>query len=265
MLATDRTRFRPSDTIDAWGIVRSRDGATVPQPVTLRISRGWGDEHDGLLVLAQVTAATDRAGAFVATIPISELPVGPYRIQLVVGGLAIASRWFEVDEIRKPSFTVSVSTDRHALLEGDPLEVSVAARFFDVTPVASLPVRFGGEELEGRRVTTGADGTGGHDGTTPAKAKVTVPASKSSSAWKDPLYSLSGVATYYSAGYTAMRLPRGTVVVICGAAACIERTINDYGPQDEARLIDLYKPDFFTVCGCAWYVGLADVTVRVYN
>ena len=33
--------------------------------------------------------------------------------------------------------------------------------------------------------------------------------------------------------------------MICGAAACIERTINDYGPQDEARLIDLYKPDFF--------------------
>lgn len=105
----------------------------------------------------------------------------------------------------------------------------------------------------------------GQVSTTPAKAKVTVPVSKSSSAWKDPLYTLSGVATFYTAGFTAMRLPRGTVVVICGAAGCIERTVNDYGPQDPARLIDLYKPDFFAICGCAWYAGLTDVTVRVYN
>lgn len=105
----------------------------------------------------------------------------------------------------------------------------------------------------------------GQAGSVPVKAKVSVPASKSSSAWKDPLYSLTGVASYYSAGYTAMRLPRGTVVVICGKATCIERTINDYGPSLEDRIIDLYRPDFFTVCGCAWYEGLTDVTVKVYN
>jgi hypothetical protein len=59
-------------------------------------------------------------------------------------------------------------------------------------------------------------------------------------------------------------LPRGTVVVICGAAACIERVINDYGPIRQSRVVDLYKPDFFEVCGCEWWEGIAPVTVRVY-
>ncbi len=105
----------------------------------------------------------------------------------------------------------------------------------------------------------------GQGGTTPAKAAVSVPSSRSSSAWKDPLYSLTGDATYYSAGFTAMRLPRGTIVVICGKAACIERTVTDYGPQDPARVVDLYKPDFFAICGCAWWEGVVPVTVRVYT
>ncbi len=47
-----------------------------------------------------------------------------------------------------------------------------------------------------------------------------------------------------------MRLPRGTVVIICGGGGCIERTVTDYGPQDPARVVDLYKPDFFRICGC---------------
>ena len=105
----------------------------------------------------------------------------------------------------------------------------------------------------------------GQAGTVPTRAKPAVPGAKSTFVWKEPLYTLTGVASYYSAGYTAMRLPRGTIVVICGQAACIERTINDYGPALTDRIIDLYKPDFFTVCGCAWYTGLTDVTVRVYT
>ncbi len=32
-----------------------------------------------------------------------------------------------------------------------------------------------------------------------------------------------------------MRLPRGTVVVICGNAGCVERVVNDYGPIKTSR------------------------------
>jgi hypothetical protein len=84
--------------------------------------------------------------------------------------------------------------------------------------------------------------------------------------WKPPKYSLTGIASFYDYGTTAMRdVPRGTTIVICGAAGCIERVVNDYGPSAAGgRLIDMYRPDFFAICGCGWWSGTTQVTVRVY-
>jgi len=79
-----------------------------------------------------------------------------------------------------------------------------------------------------------------------------------------PKYTLSGGATFYDNGTTAMRLPRGTVVKICGNGGCIVRVVNDYGPQKKSRVVDLYRPDFFAICGCPSYAGTTQVTVYVY-
>jgi hypothetical protein len=79
-----------------------------------------------------------------------------------------------------------------------------------------------------------------------------------------PKYSVSGGATFYDHGTTAMRLPRGTVVKICGKGGCIVRVVNDYGPQKKSRVVDLYRPDFFAVCGCPSWSGTTQVTVYVY-
>jgi len=82
--------------------------------------------------------------------------------------------------------------------------------------------------------------------------------------WKPARYTIDGYATFYDNGTTAMRLPRGTTVVICGPAGCLERTVNDYGPIKKTRVVDMYRPDFFRICGCAWWSGTTWATVRVY-
>jgi hypothetical protein len=79
-----------------------------------------------------------------------------------------------------------------------------------------------------------------------------------------PKKTLTGGATFYDHGTTAMRLPRGTVVKICGKGGCIVRVVNDYGPQKKSRVVDLYRPDFFRVCGCPSWSGTTQVTVYVY-
>jgi hypothetical protein len=84
--------------------------------------------------------------------------------------------------------------------------------------------------------------------------------------WKPPKYSITGFASFYDHGTTAMRdVPRGTTIVICGAGGCIETVVSDYGPsKSTGRVIDMYRPDFFRVCGCGWWSGTTTVTVRIY-
>jgi len=101
------------------------------------------------------------------------------------------------------------------------------------------------------------------DGPT-SRPKVDQPSAPSGKAWKQPKYRISGYATFYDNGTTAMRLPRGTVVRICGAGGCIQRTVTDFGPVKKIRVVDMYRPDFFKVCGCASWSGTTKVTVSVY-
>ena len=98
------------------------------------------------------------------------------------------------------------------------------------------------------------------------RAAPNVGAAESSWSWKPPRFSLTGTASFYDFGTTAMRdVPRGTTIVICGAGGCIERVVSDYGPSKAGgRLIDMYRPDFFRICGCGWWSGTTTVTVRVY-
>jgi hypothetical protein len=96
------------------------------------------------------------------------------------------------------------------------------------------------------------------------RPKVGQPVPGAGSSRKPPKYTLKGEATFYDNGTTAMRLPRGTIVIVCGGGGCIERVVNDYGPQKPSRIIDLYRPDFFEICGCPSWSGIVDVTVYVY-
>jgi hypothetical protein len=97
-----------------------------------------------------------------------------------------------------------------------------------------------------------------------ARSAVKVPAVPVAWDWKTPRYKMSGYATFYSNGTTAMRLPRGTVIVICGPRGCIDRVVNDYGPIKPTRVVDMYRPDFFQICGCGWWSGTMQVTVSIY-
>ena len=90
------------------------------------------------------------------------------------------------------------------------------------------------------------------------------PAASAGSAWKTPKSTISGYASFYDNGTTAMRLPRGTVVRICGNGGCIVRTVTDYGPVKPIRIVDMYRPDFFSICGCASWSGTTQVTVAIY-
>lgn len=98
------------------------------------------------------------------------------------------------------------------------------------------------------------------------RAEVVLPNVPAAWAWKAAKQSLTGYASFYDYGTTAMRtVPRGTTIVICGAGGCVQRVVNDYGPAAwTGRIIDMYRPDFFAICGCSSGSGTTWVTVRIY-
>lgn len=98
------------------------------------------------------------------------------------------------------------------------------------------------------------------------RAAPTLSEARADWSWKPARFSLTWIASFYDFGTTAMRdVPRGTTIVICGDGGCIERVVTDYGPSKAGgRLIDMYRPDFFRICGCGWWSGTTRVTVRVY-
>lgn len=107
------------------------------------------------------------------------------------------------------------------------------------------------------------------EGTAPtapaARPVVDQPAASAGKDWKPGKRTLKGYASFYDAGTTAMRLPKGTLVRICGDGGCITRTITDYGPAaGTGRIVDLYRPDFFRICGCSSASGTTKVTISVY-
>ena len=96
---------------------------------------------------------------------------------------------------------------------------------------------------------------------TPAKQKKPV-----ASAPGKPTAVFHGLASWYDNGTTAMRLPRGTHIKVCGPAGCVTRTVSDWGPAKWLgnRVIDLTPADFRRITGKSLGAGLAKVTVYVY-
>jgi hypothetical protein len=164
-LSTDRLRYRASDTIDAWGIVRARAGLAVPETATVRLLV----EEGGATVVA-ASVRPDARGAFAAKLAVRDLPENQYRLELLVGSTVVADTWVEIGLIRKPAYRLTAEADRWAMLAGTTARLRIGAAFYEGTPAAGIQVAI---DMEGE---PGAVATVGDDGTVDAPVTVGLPA-----------------------------------------------------------------------------------------
>jgi hypothetical protein len=153
---TDRLRYRRTDTINLWGMLRDRDTGKVPETVTMRLIVTSGDPVANPPV-AQVEVRPRPTGAFSGSIDLRDVPEGSYQVQLVESGEVIESQYAEVGRILKPAYRLDVVTGRRVYIAGDRIRVTATARFFEGTPVPGVPLRMDGF-MESSR-TTDATGT----------------------------------------------------------------------------------------------------------
>jgi hypothetical protein len=158
-LSTDRWLYRPTDTIQAWGFLRTRDDDRAASTIRLRVWRGNDTLRAGRPV---ATSGVQQApsGAWVGSIELRDLPYGYYRLEVVADGGVVEAVEFEVGDVRKPPYQLGVAAAPRALVEGDAITATVTARFFDGTPTAGIPVavRVGEDEARTGEATTDTAG-----------------------------------------------------------------------------------------------------------
>ena len=159
LLYTERSLYRSTDRIETWGYLRGRDDGSVPPTVELRlVVEQYSVGSTRPPAIAQVTATPDPSGAFIATVPLERLPLGPYVLEAVVDGRVVARRWVEVAIIRKPAFELQLEPDRTAVVSGAVVNWTATATFFDGSPVPSLDLIASDDGGERPAGPTDADG-----------------------------------------------------------------------------------------------------------
>lgn len=87
---------------------------------------------------------------------------------------------------------------------------------------------------------------------------------------EDAPLALHGKASWVRASlgsaYLAARMPKGTILRVCGPLACTVGAVSDRGPRRDIfpdRIVDLSRARFARVCGNPELLGTCDVTVTV--
>ena len=159
LLTSDRSLYRATDTVNAWGVVRDRGTGKVPASLHVTLLAAESDTTGAPPISAQ-DVAPDARGAFAVAVPLKDLPSGAYRIDVTTGKKTVGELWFNVGTITKPAYRLAITSDRAAVVAGDKLTFSVHGSFFEGTPVAGTSLTITRENGPDTNVATNADGDG---------------------------------------------------------------------------------------------------------
>ncbi len=141
---TDRIKYRRTDTVNLWGMLRERGSGNVPDSVTLRLVLSADESMGANPPIAQVEVKPRPTGAFTGSLDLRDVPEGSYRAQLIDDGEVITSQYLEVGRILKPAYRLEVVTGRRVYIAGDRIRVTATASFYEGTPVPGVPLRVSG-------------------------------------------------------------------------------------------------------------------------
>ncbi|MFQ6100107.1 MAG: Ig-like domain-containing protein [Anaerolineae bacterium] len=136
---TDRPIYRPGQTVHVRAVLRRDDDAAYSLiPPDTEVTVRLRDARDNVLAVRNLTP--DDFGAVYTDFELAEDgTVGTYHVE--VAALGETSRQsLKVEAYRKPDYEVAVTPYDDQIIAGDPLTVTVAARYFFGEPVANARV-----------------------------------------------------------------------------------------------------------------------------
>jgi hypothetical protein len=156
-LYTDRRLYRPTDTVNFWGLVRLRDEPPPSQEVTVELS---GSDYTSFdyqpVVIARATVTSTSMGTFIGELSFEGVSPGWYSLQARLGDQVITSTYIEVQDFTKPAYKIDVTPSKKAILVGEEMEFTVKASFFEGSPVPNVELNYSG--AASGSLTTDANG-----------------------------------------------------------------------------------------------------------
>ena len=150
-IQTDRTLYKPSDTVEFWGFIKSRIDGASPSAVTIDISEGGFYPTFSRFVqcylpiiskpLETVTLNTD-GGFFDGSMALPALDPGTYTLTVKSGDQVLETSYISVENYIKPQYKIEITSDKNAIFTGEKITFTIQATFFDGTPVADVPIRY---------------------------------------------------------------------------------------------------------------------------
>lgn len=138
---TDRPIYRPGQTVFFRGIVRRDDDGQYSQPnegtvVHVKVS-DWQER-----TLYDKSLKTSAFGSLADAFEINpEAGLGSYQIVASIGEEEYSNE-IQVEEYRKPEYSVAVQTNREAYVNGDTITATIRAYYFFGGAVAGASVRW---------------------------------------------------------------------------------------------------------------------------
>ncbi|AGC67529.1 alpha-2-macroglobulin domain protein [Thermoclostridium stercorarium subsp. stercorarium DSM 8532] len=149
---TDRTLYKPDDTVMFWGFLRNRNDNTAPSEVTVEISGGsyWSDYKAGFLYyflpgiqkpLVSLKVPADN-GFFEGSLRLPKLSPGNYQLTVKSGDTVLISHYIKVQDYVKPAYKMTVESDKKAIFLNETVNFTITPSFFDGTPLPFLDVSY---------------------------------------------------------------------------------------------------------------------------
>ncbi|MFA6588287.1 MAG: Ig-like domain-containing protein [Patescibacteria group bacterium] len=163
-VSTDRTLYRPDDTVNVWGVVRDRQATNfTDQEVKMEIwTWNYVDGNSDYIPLVTETVKTGEYGNYIKSIKLDHLTSGSYTLSVKnSNNEIIASKYFEVRTFAKPAYQILVTPDKLAGFDGEEITYSIQTQFFDGTPAPNIKLAYSdyGQAGEaGTKIITDAQG-----------------------------------------------------------------------------------------------------------
>lgn len=155
-VSTDRPIYQPSDKVNFWGVIKSRDDEqVVGKELTVGISNGfyygfWETGTDAKpslnedLPLVQTKVKVSELGNYEGVIDFSGLKPDYYTMFVREGNTVISRTTIHVFSYSKPGYQLSLSPEHRKYFEGDEVVYKAKLAFFDGTPVSKVELSYSG-------------------------------------------------------------------------------------------------------------------------